>query len=60
MVWGWDNCMCILPGLVRLDLGLGAVGGGEGGEGIGGVPAVFNSQCVFLFLGTTIKLQGAV
>ena len=52
--------MCILPGLVRLDLGLGAVGGGEGGEGIGGVPAVFNSQCVFLFLGTTIKLQGAV
>ena len=35
MVWGWDNCMCILPGLVRLDLGLGAVGGGEGDKGIG-------------------------
>ena len=30
-----DKCMCILPGLVMLELGLGVVGGGEGKEGIG-------------------------
>ena len=29
MVGGWDNCMCILPGLVMLDLG---VGGGLDGD----------------------------
>ena len=21
--WGWGYCMCVLPGLVRLDLGVG-------------------------------------
>ena len=29
MVWGWDNCMCVLLGSVRLDLG---VGGGLDGD----------------------------
>ena len=24
MRWGWDNCMCFLPGFVLLDLGVGA------------------------------------
>ena len=28
--WGWENCMCVLPELVRLDLG---VGGGLDGDG---------------------------
>ena len=37
MCRGWDNCMCILPGLVMLDLGVwsGLVGGG--GEEVVGV-----------------------
>ena len=31
MWWVWDKCMCILPGLVRLDLGIGEGldGGGD-------------------------------
>ena len=28
---GWDNCICILPGLMRLDFG---VGGGLDGDGV--------------------------
>ena len=27
VVWGWDNCMCILLGLVRLDFGVGGLDG---------------------------------
>ena len=30
VLWGWGKCMCILPGLVRLELG---VGGGLDGVG---------------------------
>ena len=29
-VEGWEKCMCVLPGLARLDLG---VGGGLDGDG---------------------------
>ena len=35
MVWGWDNCLCILLGLVRLDLGVGGVLDGDGEEVVG-------------------------
>ena len=30
--WGWDNCMCILPGFVMLDLGVGSCLVGDGEE----------------------------
>ena len=33
--WGWEKCMCTLPGLVGLDLGLGKGLDGDGGEVIG-------------------------
>ena len=36
----WIKCMCILPGLVMLDSGVGGGLDGEGGEGVGGVPSV--------------------
>ena len=35
VVWGWENCMCILPGLVRLDLGVGVGLDGDGEEVVG-------------------------
>ena len=33
MWWGWEKCMGILHGLVRLDFGVGSRLIGDGGEG---------------------------
>ena len=35
VVWGWGICMCVLPGLVRLDLGVGGGLDGDGKEVVG-------------------------
>ena len=35
VVWGWSKCMCVLPGLVRLDLGVGGGLDGDGEEVVG-------------------------
>ena len=35
VVGGWDNCMCILPGLVMLDLGVGGGLDNDGDEVVG-------------------------
>ena len=35
--WGWEKCMCILPGLVRLGLSIGGGLDGDGEEVVGAI-----------------------
>ena len=51
MVWGCDNCMCILPGLVRLDLGFGGGLDGGGEEVVGLVSCEMENYFVGFYLG---------
>ena len=49
VVWGWSNCMCVLPGLVRLDLGVGAGLDGDGEEVVGVGSCEMENILCFLF-----------
>ena len=53
--WGSDNCMCILPGLVMLDL---CIGGGLDGDGEEVVGVVSCEMKIILLDIYPIRIEG--
>ena len=56
MWWGWDKCMCLLPGLVLLDLGVGSGLDGDG-EKVVGVVSCEREKKLFFYFWVRVNLR---